>query len=136
LRSLYSSTFTQSSPEIHLGDRVEPFLSCDVPQLQADCLIVDAGLELGGEIAADGGPDLFVELVVHVLVEHGGLADGRLADHAELDDYVLLHRGYIISIIQLDPKDYLSIGCEINIRYGWMDKEARIIHFIDRELSR
>lgn len=82
---------TQCAPEVHLGDGVEPFLSGDVPQLQSDGFVADTGLEFGGEVAADGGSYFFVEFVVDVLVEHGGLAHCWLAHHAELNDYVLLH---------------------------------------------
>lgn len=65
---------TQRPPEVHLGHRAESFLSGDVPELQPDGLIINAGFELGGEVAADGGTHLLIELVVNVLVEHGGLA--------------------------------------------------------------
>ncbi len=56
-------------------------------------LPVQTAFELGGEVAADGGPDLFVEAVVDVSVEHGGLADSWFSHHAELDDDILVH-GY------------------------------------------
>lgn len=83
---------TQCAPKVHFGDGVESFLSGDVPQLKSDWFVAYAGLEFGGEVAADGGPYFFVELVVDVLVEHGGLAHCRLPHHAEFYDYVLLHQ--------------------------------------------
>lgn len=86
LRILGETKCTECPAEVHFGDCVEAFLSCDIPELKPDWLSVDVGVEFGGEVTADGGSYFFIEFVMNVLVEHGCFSDGGFAHHAELDD--------------------------------------------------
>lgn len=52
---------------------------------------IQAAFEFGGEVTADGGSDLLVEAIMHVSVEHGGLADSRFSYYAKLDYDILIH---------------------------------------------
>lgn len=69
------------------GNGPIPFLAGTVPQLEPDAVAVDEAI-LEGEIVADGGGDIFIELLPHKLPDEWGFPHRATADEANFDKFV------------------------------------------------
>ena len=69
---------------VGLGDGSEAFLTCSVPNLATDILVVDFKA-FGGELDPDGGLLIEEEGVVDKLGNQVGFSDSGIADHHYLE---------------------------------------------------
>lgn len=76
------------------GKKIKPFLACGVPDLGLD----DFGIDVqgaGGELDANGGLGLQVELVLGEAREEVGLAHAGVADEDHLEEVVVVVVGSV-----------------------------------------
>jgi len=76
------------------GKKIKPFLACGVPDLGLD----DFGIDVqgaGGELDANGGLGLQVELVLGEAREEVGLAHAGIADQDHLEEVVVVVVGSV-----------------------------------------
>ena len=74
---------------LNLVERMLPFLSCGVPDLELDAFVVDLQLA-DSKVHSNGGQEAFVEHVVCKSAQDVRFACTTVADDQDLEDVVVL----------------------------------------------